>query len=246
MVEISLVIPVYNESENIKDLVLNIHSVMRGFVANHEIIVVDDGSDDDTLSVLSDLQKKVEPLRVLSHQFNSGQSASLYNGIHFAKGSIIVTLDGDGQNDPADIPHMITTFQKNLDRNVQMVSGHRKKRDDNALRKISSYIANSIRQFLLRDNTPDTGCGLKVFSRDVFLLLPFFDHMHRFLPALIQIYGGEVISEEVNSLPRKYGVSKYGVWNRLWVGIVDLFGVIWLKKRFKKAIVKEISGGKNE
>ena len=246
MVEISVVIPVYNEPENIKDLVLSIHNIMCGFVADHEIIVVDDGSDDDTLSVLTDLQKKVGTLRVLSHQFNCGQSTSLYNGIHAAKGSIIVTLDGDGQNDPADIPNMITTFQKNLDRNVQMVAGHRKKRNDNALRKISSYIANSIRQFLLRDNTPDTGCGLKVFSRDVFLLLPFFDHMHRFLPALIQIHGGEVISEVVNSLPRKYGVSKYGVWNRLWVGIVDLFGVIWLKKRFKKANVKEISGGQNE
>jgi len=246
MPEISVVIPVYNESGNIKDLVLSTYSVMRGLVAEHEILIVDDGSDDDSLSVLSDLQKKVETLRVLSHQSNCGQSTSLYNGVHAAEGSIIVTLDGDGQNDPSDIPNMISAFQKNIARNVQMVVGHRIRRNDNAVRKISSYIANSIRQFLLKDNTPDTGCGLKVFSKDVFLSLPFFDHMHRFLPALVQRQGWKVISEPVHSLPRKYGVSKYGVWNRLWVGIVDLFGVIWLKKRFKKANVNEISGERNE
>jgi dolichol-phosphate mannosyltransferase len=246
MVEISVVIPVYNERENIKELVLGIQNRMSSFAPNHEIIVVDDGSNDGTLSVLTDLQKKVETLRILSHQSNCGQSVSLYNGIRASKGGIIVTLDGDGQNDPSDIPHMVADLRKNAGRNVQMVAGYRKKRNDNALRKISSYVANSVRRLLLKDDTPDTGCGLKVFSRDAFLSLPYFDHMHRFLPALIQRHGGKVISKEVNSLPRRYGVSKYGVWNRLWVGIVDLFGVIWLKKRFKKTNVTEIRGEEDE
>ncbi len=238
--EISIVIPVYNETENIIGLVSNINNVMQHCMENYEIIVVDDASSDTTLSVLCDLQKGIPCLRVLHHKFNCGQSTGLYTGICAAKGSIIVTLDGDGQNDPGNIPAMINCFKQNKKNNVHMIAGYRKKRNDNPLRRFSSKIANGIRSSLLKDNTPDTGCGLKVFSKSTFLSLPFFDHMHRFLPALVIRHGGKVISMEVNHLPRRYGESKYGVWNRLWVGIVDLIGVMWLNKRMKLARTEEI------
>ena len=238
--EISIVIPVYNEAENIINLVLSINSVMQNFMNNYEIIVVDDASIDTTLSVLCDLQKNITCLRVLHHKFNCGQSTGLYTGIKGADGSIIVTLDGDGQNDPNDIPAMINCFKQNRNQNVALIAGYRKKRNDSPVRRLSSRIANGIRSSLLKDNTPDTGCGLKIFNRDIFLSLPFFDHMHRFLPALVQRHGGKVISMEVNHLPRRYGESKYGVWNRLWVGIVDLAGVMWLNRRMKIAITEEM------
>ncbi len=238
--EISIVIPVYNEAENIINLVLSINNVMQHSNENYEIIVVDDASTDTTLSVLCDLQKKLSCLRIIHHKFNCGQSTGLYTGIYAADGTIIVTLDGDGQNDPDNIPAMIQCFKRNQKNHVDMIAGYRKKRNDNALRRFSSKIANKIRSSLLKDNTPDTGCGLKIFYRSTFLLLPFFDHMHRFLPALVQRHGGKVISMEVNHLPRRYGESKYGVWNRLWVGIVDLAGVMWLNRRMKLAITEEM------
>ncbi len=238
--EISIVIPVYNEAENIINLVLSINNVMQHCQEKYEIIVVDDASCDTTLSVLCDLQKKFSCLRVMHHKFNCGQSTGLYTGIYAADGTIIVTLDGDGQNDPENIPAMIQNFKRNQKDHVDMIAGYRKKRNDNALRRFSSRIANNIRSSLLKDNTPDTGCGLKIFYRSTFLSLPFFDHMHRFLPALVQRHGGKVISMEVNHLPRRYGESKYGVWNRLWVGIVDLAGVMWLNRRMKIAITEEM------
>ncbi len=225
--EISIVIPVYNEADNIVNLIENINNAMQEFIGNYEIIVVDDASTDTTLNVLCELQKKYNYLRILHHKYNCGQSTGLYTGIHAAKGSIIATLDGDGQNDPADIPAMINRFKNNKNE-IDMIAGYRKKRNDNTIRRLSSKIANNIRSFLLKDNTPDTGCGLKIFHREIFLALPFFDHMHRFLPALVQRQGGKVISMEVNHLPRKYGESKYGVWNRLWVGIVDLPLAAWI------------------
>ncbi len=243
--KISIVIPVYNEAENIVTLVLCINNIMHDHMGNYEIIVVDDASTDTTLSVLCDLQKRLDCLRVLHHKQNCGQSTGLHTGICAANGDIIVTLDGDGQNDPANIPAMIKCFVNNRKNNVDMIAGYRRKRNDNIVRKLSSKIANKIRSFLLKDNTPDTGCGLKIFSRSVFLSLPFFDHMHRFLPALVQRNGGRVISMEVNHLPRRYGESKYGVWNRLWVGIVDLAGVIWLNRRMKIAITEEMDREKS-
>ena len=240
MAKYSIVIPAYNEAENIVELVLKIKNVMENLALDYEIIVVDDASTDNTSHVLFNLRRQLTTLRIFRHKLNCGQSTALHTGIHYATGNVIVTIDGDGQNDPNDIPKMIDIFNQHKENNMRMVVGYRKNRKDNFVRKISSKIANTIRASVLKDNTPDTGCGLKVFNRKLFLSFPFFDHIHRFLPALAQRHGAEVISIEVNHLPRKHGVSQYGIMDRLWVGIVDLFGVLWLKKRMKIPVVEEM------
>ena len=229
MMTISIVIPAHNEAENIGSLVQEI--VATGL--DCEIVVVDDGSTDDTHAKLIALKKSVPSLKVVQHDRAYGQSAAVATGIKQACGTLIGTLDGDGQNNPADLPKMIEAISNSTNPNLKMVAGYRKKRDDSPWRIISSRIANAYRRFFLRDETPDTGCGLKVFYRAAFLELPFFDHMHRFLPALIRMKGGDVISVEVHHRPRTAGVSKYGTLNRLWVGIVDIFGVCWLRMRAK-------------
>ncbi len=238
--KISIVVPVHNEADNILSLIEEIVKAMSQAQA-YEIIYVDDGSNDDTAAVLQHALQQVEALRVIRHERSCGQSTAIHTGVKAANYSYIATLDGDGQNDPADIPRLYEVFMRqnsNLN-NLWMVAGWRNKRHDSAWRLFSSKVANTVRSRLLGDNTPDTGCGLKVFLRDKFLELPYFDHMHRFLPALILRAGGQVISEPVNHRPRMAGYSKYGTLDRLWVGITDLLGVIWLKQRAKLPVIKE-------
>ncbi len=228
---ISVVIPVCNEEENVAPLAREI----RQALANHgpfEIVFVDDGSTDGTVAALLAAQAQGMPeLRLLRHAKRSGQSAAVHTGIRAAQAEWIATLDGDGQNDPADIPALIAAREARGDR-VKLVMGNRKaSRQDTRLRKLSSRVANGVRSWFLDDATPDSGCGIKVMHRATFLDLPRFDHMHRFLPALFLNTGAEVISVPVRHRPRTHGTSKYGLRNRLWVGIVDLFGVRWILKR---------------
>ncbi|MDD5035748.1 MAG: glycosyltransferase family 2 protein [Methylococcaceae bacterium] len=237
--ELSVVVPVHNEAENLSPLLEEIARTLEDWCA-YEIVYVDDGSTDDTLARLLALRERYPRLRVLHHLRICGQSTALLNGIRAARGDAIATLDGDGQNDPADIPRLLAALGELRKENPKaMVAGYRKLRKDTGWRKFSSRVANTVRGGLLRDHTPDTGCGLKVFSRDLFLMLPYFDHMHRFLPALAQRAGGKVVSVQVNHRPRLTGVSKYGTWHRLWVGIIDLFGVMWLQRRAFVAEIEE-------
>ncbi|MBM4201716.1 MAG: glycosyltransferase family 2 protein, partial [Gammaproteobacteria bacterium] len=199
---------------------------------DYEIVYVDDGSSDRTLERLVALSGGLPRLRILHHRRCCGQSTALATGIRASRGGIVATLDGDGQNDPADIPKLYARLTASAgSQGLAMVAGYRAKRQDTPWRRFSSKLANAVRAALLGDRTPDTGCGLKVFPRDVFLALPYFDHMHRFLPALVQRAGGGVVSVEVNHRPRLRGLSKYGTWHRLWVGIIDLCGVMWLQRR---------------
>jgi dolichol-phosphate mannosyltransferase len=238
--DLSVVIPVHNEEKSIGDLINEITIALSGRY-QHEIIVVDDGSTDNTLEVLLKIKKKLPSLRVVKHLTNSGQSTAIRTGIQHAKSTWIATLDGDGQNDPADIPSLYNELINNRDSDPWLVvAGYRKKRKDTWLKRISSRYANGIRDKLLQDGTPDTGCGLKVFSRDSFLELPYFDHMHRYIPALFQRQGGRVVSVEVNHRHRMQGVSKYGFHNRLWVGVVDILGVRWLQRRARLTEAKEL------
>jgi dolichol-phosphate mannosyltransferase len=237
---LSIVVPVHNENENLRPLIEEIGIAVGGM--DHEIIYIDDGSTDDTLARLIDLKQDFPRLRVLHHRRCCGQSTALRTGILAARGTVIATLDGDGQNDPANIPALMEAWRE-LGQSGQaaLVAGYRRNRKDTGWRKFSSRFANRIRAALLRDATPDTGCGLKVFDRDLFLAMPYFDHMHRFLPALAQRAGGTVVSVEVNHRPRTRGQSKYGTWHRLWVGIWDLLGVMWLRRRAHIPEVEEVA-----
>ncbi len=239
---LSLVIPAYNEAENIVPLIQEIAQCLEGR-CQYEVIVVDDGSDDDTLARLQALRAGGETrLRILRHAHNLGQSAALRNGVGAARGEWVATLDGDGQNDPADIPRLCAMLAEcSGEPRLRLLCGHRVRREDPWLKRLSSRIANAVRGRLLGDANPDTGCGLKLVHRQAFLDLPFFDHMHRFLPALIERGGGTVVSVEVGHRPRLRGQSKYGVHDRLWVGITDLCGVLWLKRRAKNLICEEVS-----
>ena len=240
--KLSIVVPVHNENENLRPLIEEIESAVAG-LGEHEIVYVDDGSSDDTLSRLVALKASFPALRVLRHIRCCGQSTALRTGIKVAKGQVIVTLDGDGQNDPANIPAMLEAWRelKHADQGRgALIAGYRRNRKDTGWRKFSSRFANRIRAALLGDATPDTGCGLKLFDRSLFLELPYFDHMHRFLPALAQRAGAKVVSVEVNHRPRTLGVSKYGTWHRLWVGIWDLMGVMWLQRRAHVPEVEEV------
>lgn len=238
---ISVVVPVHNEAENIEPLLNEITAALTGF-ADYEIIYIDDGSTDNTLSILKTAQQTIPTLRVFHHANSCGQSAAVFTGIKAAKFSVIATLDGDGQNNPADILHLYTNLQTQLEVSpkLAMIAGWRNQRHDSEWRLFSSKFANSIRSTLLGDATPDTGCGLKVFLRDAALELPFFDHYHRFLPALMLRGGYQVISLAVSHRARERGVSKYGTLDRLWVGISDILGVMWLKTRMKRTEVNEI------
>jgi dolichol-phosphate mannosyltransferase len=232
----SVVVPVCNEVENVEPLVREIHAAMNARA--YEMIFVNDGSTDDTAGVLKRLMGEFPPLRVLHHSFRSGQSAAVASGVRAARAPWIATLDGDGQNDPADIPKLIAERDASANRGVQLFMGNRKaSRKDTAFRKLQSSIANGVRSSMLGDGTPDTGCGIKLFSRDVFMDLPRFDHMHRFLPALFLRHGARVISVPVGHRPRLRGTSKYGMLNRLWVGIVDICGVMWLRRRYKPGLL---------
>jgi dolichol-phosphate mannosyltransferase len=248
-VDFSVVIPAHNEAENIGPLLREVVATLEGgraggAPADYEIVVVDDGSTDGMGERLADLVRTVPRLRVEHHARSRGQSFAIATGVRSARGPWVATLDGDGQNDPADLPKLLalragagagaaaggegggTTAAGPL-----LIAGYRRKRRDPWLKRVSSRVANAVRGRMLGDRTPDTGCGLKVFEREAFLALPHFDHMHRFLPALFLRAGGRVVSVEVGHRPRAQGVSHYGMWNRLWVGIVDLLGVWWLIRR---------------
>ena len=236
--ELSVVVPVFNERDNVAPLVEEIVAALRGRVP-FEIIYVDDCSRDDTLAVLRALQQRVPELRVLAHQSQSGQSTAVRNGVKKARGAWIATLDGDGQNDPADIPRLIDARTQAAS-TVKLFAGWRVHRQDTGSKRIASRIANAIRSRLLRDATPDTGCGIKLFEREAFLDLPYFDHMHRYLPALMQRAGWQTLSVPVNHRMRGSGVSKYNNLNRALVGIADLRGVAWLIRRARRTVAEEI------
>ena len=238
--DLSVVIPVHNEEESIGNLINEIVAALSEKY-QYEIVVVDDGSTDQTLDTLLEIKQELTVLRVIKHLKNSGQSTAVRTGVQQAKSAWIATLDGDGQNDPADIPSLYNELINNQAADPWLViAGYRKKRKDTWLKRMSSKYANGIRDRLLRDGTPDTGCGLKVFSRDSFLALPYFDHMHRYIPALFQRQGGRVVSIEVNHRHRMLGTSKYGFHNRLWVGIVDILGVRWLQNRARLTKTQEL------
>jgi dolichol-phosphate mannosyltransferase len=228
--ELSVVIPVKNEAGNIAPLVGEIAAALDNLL-DYEIIYVDDGSSDATAAEIRDLQQRTLPLRLIQHAESRGQSAAIRSGVKAARGIWIATLDGDGQNDPADIPALWHLAQQSPSDSPVLIAGQRVRRQDSWSKRYASRAANAVRRRLLHDDTPDTGCGLKLFRRAVFLDLPFFDHMHRFLPALVLREGGIVRSVPVNHRPRQRGMSNYGVFDRLGVGIVDLLGVLWLGRR---------------
>lgn len=228
---ISVIVPVLNEEDNVAPLVAEIAQAAKTLPIS-EIIFVDDGSTDRTAEYLKNLRAMYPALRNITHSRCSGQSAALWTGVKAAGNDLIVTLDGDGQNDPADIGQLFSLYTKyQNDYQKIMVAGERLKRNDNWIRRFSSRLANRIRSGLLRDNTRDTGCSLKMFRRKDYLALPYFDHMHRFLPALMIRDNVRVLHTQVSHRPRTRGLSKYGTLDRLAVGISDLWGVWWLMKR---------------
>jgi dolichol-phosphate mannosyltransferase len=238
MPDLSVVVPVFNERDNIAPLLAEIAAALRGR-ADFEIVYVDDASRDDSLAVLKQAKAEYPELRVIHHVAQSGQSTAIRNGVKAARGAWVATLDGDGQNDPADIPELIA-MREESPREIKLFAGWRVNRKDTASKRFGSRFANAIRQRLLHDDTPDTGCGIKLFERAAFLDLPYFDHMHRYLPALMQRAGWQVKSVPVNHRPRGTGVSKYNNLGRALVGITDLRGVGWLIKRSKRTDVEEL------
>jgi dolichol-phosphate mannosyltransferase len=229
--DLSIVNPVKNEAGNIAPLVAEIGAALGGIAVDYEIVYVDDGSTDATAAEIARLQASNTRLRLIRHARSCGQSAAIHTGVKAARAGWIATLDGDGQNDPGDIPSLWQIARAAPARPPLLIAGHRARRRDSWTKRRASRIANAVRRGMLHDDTPDTGCGLKLFPRALFLDMPYFDHMHRFLPALALREGGIVRSLPVNHRPRERGASKYGVFDRLWVGIADLFGVMWLRHR---------------
>ena len=234
--DLSVVIPAKNEQDNIAPLVSEIEQALSASPHDFEIIYVDDGSTDATAQVINDLAATTKAsLRLVRHKFSCGQSTAICTGVSQAAGRLIVTMDADGQNDPADIPAMLTAAAQFSETSDFCIAGYRKQRKDTAWKRFQSRIANRVRSAILCDDTPDTGCGLKIFPRSTFLKLPYFDHMHRFLPALVRRAGGSIVVVEVSHRDRQFGVSKYNMLGRLGVGIVDMVGVLWLQRRSKRA-----------
>jgi len=229
---ISVVVPVKDEVENVVPLANEIAASMAN-EAPTEIIFVDDGSTDGTADALAELKQRLPQLRIIRHAKNAGQSRSIRTGVRAARFDTIVTLDGDGQNDPADITKLLAILKGADEKGIDLVSGIRAQRKDNMSRRLASRLGNSIRSRLLRDGASDTGCGLKAFRRDAFLALPYFDHMHRFIITLMLREGLGVRFVEVNHRERKHGVSKYTNFNRLMVSVNDLLGVRWLQRRYR-------------
>ncbi len=229
---VSVVVPVRNEAGNIAPLVAEIAAAL-GASTRFEIVYVNDGSTDGTEAELSELMASRPWLRQLRHAASCGQSAAIRTGVAHARAPIVVTLDGDGQNNPAFLPTLLEALSKGGPR-MGLIAGQRVGRKATGFKKLQSRIANGVRGAVLRDGTRDTGCGLKAFRRDLFLSLPYFDGLHRFLPALVRREGYDIGYVDVVDRPRGAGVSNYGMWDRLWVGILDLFGVWWLIRRKKR------------
>jgi len=235
-----VVVPVRNEASNIAPLVAELAAALHGIA--HEIVYVDDGSTDATAAELAAVAAE-QGVRWLRHRGSCGQSAAVVTGVRAARGIWVATIDGDGQNDPADIPALFArAISLDAVSGPVLIAGHRTRRRDTAIKRISSKVANSVRGRLLGDRTPDTGCGLKLFRREAFLALPHFDHMHRFLPALFIRAGGQVVSVPVGHRPRVRGRSNYGTLDRLAVGVVDLAGVFWLQRRWRRPQIDARSG----
>ena len=230
-----MVIPAHNEAENVGPLLREIGAALgTGGAPEYEVVLVDDGSADATSARAQEAAGEVRHLVVVRHASPKGQSFAIVTGVRAARGRWIATMDGDGQNDAADIPRLMAARDAAAPRpdgGPLLLAGYRKARRDSWLKRVSSRIANGVRGRMLGDYTPDTGCGLKLFEREAFLAIPQFDHMHRFLPALFLRAGGRVMSVEVGHRPRTRGRSHYGLSNRLWVGIVDMLGVMWLMRR---------------
>ena len=234
---VSVVVPVRNEAGNIALLVAEIAKALEG-QWSFEVVYVDDGSTDGTEAELKRLMTQHAWLRRVRHKQSCGQSAAVRTGVAAARAPVVATLDGDGQNDPAFIPALVRALEAGNPR-VGLVAGQRVGRKSSGFKKLQSRIANAVRGAVLRDGTRDTGCGLKAFRRAVFLGLPYFDGLHRFLPALIRREGFDIGYVDVVDRPRAHGVSNYGLWDRLWIGILDLAGVWWLIRRKKR--IPEIS-----
>lgn len=235
--EISVVLPARDEAGNIAALL----NALAGVLADqpHEIIVIDDGSTDDTLAELSALRNALPQLRVISHQRSCGQSAAIRSGVLAARGRLIVTLDADGQNPPENLPALLAPFRGGGPV-PGLVQGQRVDRRDRWTRRLASGVANRIRNALLHDGVRDSGCGMKAFPRDAYLALPYFDHIHRFMPAMIAREGLAVITVPVTHAPRAFGRSKYGNLQRALVGIVDLLGAAWLIRRRRLTQAQEL------
>jgi dolichol-phosphate mannosyltransferase len=236
-VDFAIVIPVLNEAESLAPLLDEVATALNG-PTEYEILVVDDGSTDGTPEVLFRVRERHPSLRIIRHRYSCGQSAAIASGVEAARADWIVTLDGDGQNDPADVLRFYRTLRE-APADVGLVIGHRTRRRDNRMKRLSSRIANRVRARVLGDGTPDSACGLKAFARATFLGLPRFDHMHRFLPALVRRQGLRVLSVEIAHRERTAGRSKYGIHDRLWVGIGDLLGVWWLMRRALRPVAEE-------
>ncbi|KAA0073331.1 glycosyltransferase family 2 protein [Tardiphaga sp. P9-11] len=228
-VDVSIVVPVRNEQDNVAPLIAEITAALDGRWL-YEIIYVNDGSTDATPARLAELMLARSNLRRIDHAVSSGQSAAVRTGVRNAHGAIVATLDGDGQNNPAFLPNLISAIQEG-DGRVGLAAGQRVGRKDTGFKKAQSKIANAVRNAILKDGTRDTGCGLKAFRRDVFLSMPYFDGLHRFLPALVRREGFDIAYVDVTDRPRHSGVSNYGFFDRLWIGIMDLAGVWWLIRR---------------
>ncbi|MEH2509078.1 dolichol-phosphate mannosyltransferase [Nitrobacteraceae bacterium AZCC 1564] len=226
---VSIVVPVRNEQDNIAPLIAEIAKALDGRWV-YEIIYVNDGSTDATAERLSAEMQVRKNLRHIRHAASSGQSAAVRTGVRAARGRIVATLDGDGQNNPAFLPELLAAIEKGGER-IGLAAGQRVGRKDTGFKKLQSRVANGVRNAILRDGTRDTGCGLKAFRREVFLALPYFDGLHRFLPALVRREGFDVAYVDVIDRPRHSGVSNYGFFDRLWIGIMDLGGVWWLIRR---------------
>jgi dolichol-phosphate mannosyltransferase len=229
---VSVVVPVRNEAENVAPLADEIAAAMTGRWS-FELVFVDDGSTDDTAAALGRVRVGRSRVRQISHATSCGQSAAVRTGVVAARAPLIVTLDGDGQNDPSFVPALVRALETGGAR-VGLVAGQRVGRRASGFKRLQSRVANAVRGAILRDGTRDTGCGLKAFRRETFLALPYFDGLHRFLPALVKRDGYEVAYVEVIDRPRRHGRSNYGLWDRLWVGILDLIGVWWLIRRRKR------------
>jgi glycosyltransferase involved in cell wall biosynthesis len=238
MIEFSVILPAKDESENIATLLQEIDTALAE--QSYEVVLVDDGSSDDTgqqaLKTAEAMQGKVTVIR---HQRSCGQSTALYTAARHSEGRFIVVLDADGQNDPADIPLLKQQAELMTSENFCVI-GHRHQRKDTAWKRFQSKVARKVRLWLLKDDTPDTGCGLKILPRTTYLQLPYFHHMHRFVPVLVRRMGGTVRSVHVNHRPRLQGQSKYNAWNRTWAGLLDIMGVMWLVYRSRQVSIERM------